>query len=344
LPNVPIRIVINTSDFSSSEKDISILEVEIALESAVASALSELFDTVLVEEVKVTYNPHNNSSITDIHTVVSRDKLTEDTAESIRDSLGRKLPEMRIDSVVIKDVVLESALIQIRIKEEPLTAQNLSTIIASLTDLHTKCWLIYHRRFAELIEYTQTHDIRFSKQANLIITQLSHNSPAEIKIDAGIKDIAEALKIGIDAFIQSPLRYKAAKLENEAKALETTLKEQEAHLAREDKEQARTIEAQRAEIEIQTARLRVAQQQLELEQQRLTLQKAILEAEHQRINLAFETASKIVERLALNADEASKGMLVQVLLPQLLQLGSSNGLELILPSSQGNQNAEKAQH
>ncbi len=342
MSNVAIRIIINTSDFSSSVENIPILEEELAIESIVGNALLELFGSVAVDEVKVTYDPRNNSSITDIHTVVSRDKLTEDVAESIRDSLSRKLPEMRIDSVVIKDVVLESALIQIRINEEPLTAQNLSTIIASLTDLHTKCRLIYQRRFAELIEYTQTHDTRFPKEANLIITQLTHNSPAEIKIDAGIKDIAEALKIGIDAFIQSPLRYKAAKLENEAKALETTLKEQEAQSAHEDKEQARTIEAQRTEIEIQTARLRIAQQQLELEQQRLTLQKAILEAEYQRINLAFETASKIVERLASNADEANKGMLVQALLPQLLQLGSSNGLELILPSSQGNKSTEVA--
>ena len=66
----------------------------------------------------------------------------------------------------------------IRIVQEPLTAQNFTTIISALTDLHTKCWLIEQGQFINLIDYTQTHDIRFVKEANLVIGKLAHYSIA----------------------------------------------------------------------------------------------------------------------------------------------------------------------
>ena len=66
-----------------------------------------------------------------------------------------------------------SSTIRIRITEEPLTAQNLTTIISALNELHTKCWLIQQDRFSDLINYAQTHDIRFTKEANLTIGKLN---------------------------------------------------------------------------------------------------------------------------------------------------------------------------
>jgi hypothetical protein len=44
-------------------------------------------------------------------------------------------------------------------------------ILSALTELHTKCWLIAKDHFADLIQYTQTQDTRFPKEANLVITQ-----------------------------------------------------------------------------------------------------------------------------------------------------------------------------
>lgn len=230
------------------------------------------------------------------------------------------------------DAPLKHSIVHFRIIEEPLTSQNVNNALSAINDLHVKCLLIYRERFSDLIEYTQTHDIRFIKEANLVITKLSYSSPLEIKLDAGIKDIAEALRLAIDGVIQVPLRYKAAKQEIEAKDLEIKLKEQEAQSNFEDQEQSRAFEAQKAELEKQTEQLRLTQLQLEIEKQRLDLQKAILESEHQRIDLAFDTASKIVERLAPNADVNNKAMLIRSLVPQLLQLGDVRGLELYLPS------------
>jgi hypothetical protein len=49
-----------------------------------------------------------------------------------------------------------AALLRVGVGEGPLTAHALSTILAALTELHTKCWLIQQARFADLMDYTHT--------------------------------------------------------------------------------------------------------------------------------------------------------------------------------------------
>jgi len=151
--------------------------------------------------------------------------------------------------------------------EEPLTAQIFTTLMTTLTELHTKCWLIKQDRLADLIEYTQTGNIHFAEEANLIIVKLAHNSPAEIKLNVGAKEVAEALKEGIDAIAQAPIRRAEGKLKNQALASETKLKEQETQSVLADKEQNRQIEAQKAELEKQKTLLEIEKQQLEIEKQ-----------------------------------------------------------------------------
>jgi len=116
-----------------------------------------------------------------------------------------------------------------------LTAQNLIIIISSLRELHAKCWLIAEGRFADLIDYSQTHDLHILEEANLVIARIVYNSPAEIKLnvnaDASPQSIVEALKIGIDAVLQAPTRREEAKLANEASVLEMKLKEQESQVS-----------------------------------------------------------------------------------------------------------------
>lgn len=57
-----------------------------------------------------------------------------------------------------------------------------------------------------------------------------------------------------------------------------------------------------------------------------------LEVEKNRVEVALETASKMVDTLHPGIDMATKGMLVQALLPSLLQLSTTEGLELALPA------------
>src|SRR5690348_16916734 len=51
--------------------------------------------------------------------------------------------------------LMDPSKLRIRIIEDPLTAHNLNMIIAAVTDLHTRCWLIEQYRLADLMNYAQ---------------------------------------------------------------------------------------------------------------------------------------------------------------------------------------------
>ena len=231
---------------------------------------------------------------------------------------------------------VQDSTLTIRVMEDPLTAQNLTMILSALNELHTKCWLIYQGRLADLIEYTQTHDARFTKEANLVVSKLTHNSPAEIKLDVGIKDVAEALEVAIDGIAQAPLRHEEAKLQNKAIALDMRLKELDAQSSHADREQARRLEAEKAELEKQKSLLDIEKQRLELEKQRLEIQEKRLGIEIKRVDYALEIAGKMISILRPNAGQETKELLMRVLLPDLLQLGNGKGLQVeLLPPQEG---------
>jgi Pentapeptide repeats (8 copies) len=119
-----------------------------------------------------------------------------------------------------------SSTLRIRITEEPLIARNLATIIATLVELHTKSWLIQQGRFKDFGEYVQTKDPRFEEEANLLIEELTYNSPIEIKfnVDLDPRSVVEAMKIGLDAILQRQHRLKAAELVNLDKELDVKKK------------------------------------------------------------------------------------------------------------------------
>ena len=233
-------------------------------------------------------------------------------------------------SGAISRYIDNSSTISIRIVEEPLTARNFSSIIAAFSELYTKCWLIANDQFAELIEYTQTRNSRLDERANLIITQLTYNSPAEIKFTADFspKGVVEALKVAVDAIVQAPLRHREALLANQARELEIKTKEEEAKSGLLDKEQARSIQSQKAVLDKQKDLLELEKKQLEIEKERLNLQKEYLEIETMRIQFAIENANRMVDILSPSTDPKMREILMQTLLPNLLQLGGSKGLEL----------------
>ena len=207
--------------------------------------------------------------------------------------------------------------LHIRITEEPLIAHNFTTTISALTELHTKAWLIQQGRFPDLINYAQTHDIRFTKEANLTIGKPAHNSPTLVELilnpttlaaGAGaIVTLARALKIAIDNIGQASLRFKE--------------KEFYIKIRRQEAQQAQQTAAQKGSQDGQNAQLEIEKLQLEIERERL-------EAGKSRAEVALETASKMVDTLRPGIDKETKGMLEQALLPSLLQLSTTKGLEL----------------
>jgi len=53
-----------------------------------------------------------------------------------------------------------------------------------------------------------------------------------------------------------------------------------------------------------------------------------------RVNYAIEAANKIIDRLALEIDQAARAMMIPTLLSNLLQFQNGRDVELILPAPQ----------
>lgn len=230
-------------------------------------------------------------------------------------------------------------LINIRITEDPLTAQNFALVISALTEMHVKFWLVQQGRFADLLEYYENPDFNPIPEASLVISEMSYHSPLQLQlvsivtnpllVGQALRVLVRVFKIAIEAVTEAPYKKKEAELKAQALEQDIKLKEQQIQLNEATTNQQLQQNAQRAELENEKGRL-------ELEQKRLLLQietqRARLAADKERVDFALDLADKVVQRLYPDADEATRGMISRTLLPELLQLGKANGLELALPS------------
>jgi len=92
------------------------------------------------------------------------------------------------------------------------------------------------------------------------------------------------------------------------------------------KEQARLLGAQSAKLRKQAAQLELEQKLLEIEKQRLELRKEDLS----RIDQALAIADRLVNMLQPEADAKTKAILLQTVLPTILQPEQSRSLESAL--------------
>ena len=205
--------------------------------------------------------------------------------------------------------------IPFRITEEPLTSYNLALALTALTELYTKYWLIAKGRYADLIEYTQTHDARFAKEAGATIAYARYNSPFNfgIQVDKLVPSVADATMTVVNGLTQRKANLEKLELENQAAAQKIKEDEQNA-------EQGQQMSA----IELEKQRLAIEEDRLALVEHRLDIQKKGFED-------ALELASKTVDILRPNADPDARAMMIQSVLPSILQLQNVTGLELALP-------------
>ena len=254
------------------------------------------------------------------------------------------LPSLEEDHIRITDV-LEShsripdshrvrdtlSIIRIRIMQDPLTAWNFIMITSAITELYTKCWLIKKGRFVDLFEYTQTHNIRFDKEANLIVTKLAYNSPGLIEFPDP-EHIGNALEKVVDTATQVGLRYKKSKLDIKEKELEMKLKELQAQSELEDKKQKRELEAQKAELEKQRMQLELEKMQLEVQKQRIELAEQQLALEKKLTEYRLERISMVIDDLHPGVDVKMKQLIARSMLDNMLMLDNAEGLEILLIS------------
>jgi class 3 adenylate cyclase len=217
----------------------------------------------------------------------------------------------------------------LRLAEDPLTARSMSLLVTALTDLHTRCWLIQAGRFEELARYGITRDPELVREANLLVTSISHHSPLEVKVDISPQALAEAIKTGVETAALTGARRKQAELENRGRELELKIKALEAEQAAAQREQE--IELQRRERE-----LAQREKEVEIERNRLELERTRLQLVQQRLELqvqAMETATKLIPLLYPNVSDDARPLLIQTLVPSLLQFSELSSAAEITAST-----------
>jgi len=206
--------------------------------------------------------------------------------------------------------------IPLRIVEEPLTAQNVALILTTLTELATELWLIGKRRFADLAEYTQTHDVRFTNEAGITIAWIYYNSPLEIGLQLAqiVPGLADAIMTIINGIAQIMLKREKLKLENQAASQQI----EEARQNAEDKHKMEELNRKMIEIEVQ-------QRQWEM---------------YTKMGIVSELETGITILLPSEGVEI-KSMSKQLMLPTVLQLSNTKGLELALPTPKTEEGSPK---
>jgi len=213
-------------------------------------------------------------------------------------------------------------IIPLSIDVKPLTPQTLAYTFTALTELTTKLWLIAHHRFADLIEFTQTHDVRFANEAGSTIAWVTYNSPFSfgLQVDKVVPGIADAIVTIVDGLSQRKAKQDKLELDNLLALMAN--KAAEEHL----KQQQAITELEREKREIELEKLRLENQK---ERQALTEQR--LESQFKQIEYALELTGKAVDIVDPNADPEIRPVLIQSLVNNILQLDSMEGLQLFLP-------------
>jgi hypothetical protein len=212
-------------------------------------------------------------------------------------------------------------IIPLRLVEEPLTPQTLALVFTALTELTTKLLLIAKHRFADLIEYTQTHDVRFANEAGSTIAYVTYNSPFNfgLQVDKLVPGVADAVMTIVDGLSQRKAKREKVEIDNLASA--QRIKEAAEAL----KQQQRYSKLEREKMELGLERMI-----LENEKERQALVEQRLESRIKQVEYALELAGKAVDTVYPNADTEMRPILIQTLVNNILQIDSVEGLQLKL--------------
>lgn len=217
--------------------------------------------------------------------------------------------------------------IPLRITEEPITPQALAITFTALTELTTKFWLIAKHRFADLVVFTQTHDVRFACESGITIAWVTYNSPftfalnvPDLNADKLAPGIAEAIMTAVNGLTQRKAHLEQLEIDNQAAVQK--IKEDEEKLKQ--RQEMAALEREKQAIALEKLRLENEKERLVLVGQRLELQK-------KQIEDALELAGKAVTTLYPEADAEMRPVLIQNMLNNILQLQSGPKLELALP-------------
>ncbi len=223
------------------------------------------------------------------------------------------------DPVLFENIFMNLKNVLIDVKT--LTPQTLALVFTALTELTTKLWLIAKHRFVDLIEYTQTHDVRFANEAGSTITYVTYNSPFSfgLQVDRLVPGISEAIMTIVDGLSQRKAKRERLEIDNQitlnaVKVAGEQLKQQP---------EMSELEREKQEISLEKQRLNNEKIKQVLVEQRLELQM-------KQIEQALELAAKAVDIVYPNADPEMRPILLQTLVNNILQLDKVEGLRLTI--------------
>ena len=152
-------------------------------------------------------NPKNPDSIKRLDSDMDIEEAGIENGAIMRfylESVAGAPPELLTINTQNVKIVENPTVIHIRIIEEPLIPHNIASILTAISELYTKYWLVANIRYADLIEYMQTHDPRFAKEAGATIAWATYNSPFNfgIQLDKLVPSAAEAFITVIDGITQ----------------------------------------------------------------------------------------------------------------------------------------------
>jgi len=224
-------------------------------------------------------------------------------AEKLRKAWSEALltPQAKMESYIRS----EATTIDLHITEIPITAPNLALILTNLTKLATELWLMGKRRFADLAEYTQTHDVRFSNEVGITIPWITYNSPLNFGLQLAqiVPGLADAFMTIVNGLTQRSVVKEKLELENQATEQQIEEARQKAY----NEQRAADINLKMMEVE-----LRLRQWEA-----------------YNKIGATTDIETGITIMLPIE-DEATKSILSQLALPTVLQLSNTKGLELDL--------------
>ena len=228
----------------------------------------------------------------------------------------------------------------IRLLEDPLPAQTLVTIITALTELFTKFWLVQQGRFTDLVEYALSHNIRFTQEANLVFTDITHRSPFDFKFDVNLnpESAARAIQLIYDMRKLEAEKKEKASLENKALEDEIERKKQELQVLLADKEVDRQIKVREANLKFQEASIKLQNDLADLEERKLKLRREKVEFDLDFIDRVLNISKNLVDIFYPNADVDQKIIGGRIFFNNLLQLNGMEQLNFVLSVSQSTEN------
>lgn len=219
-------------------------------------------------------------------------------------------------------VGLPGSVLRLRLGEHQLAAPRLAQMLTACTDLYTKIWLLSRGRLADMVAFAQHRTPQLAYEANLIVHEIRPSAPPEIRlgvapeIGQSLRETIAAIAVGRRNDVHSAAMPIGTDEYN--RVVDETVATEILHP--EPDGSGHELGRERAALELE-------RQRVVIERQRLRAQREAYRLRVMRLDLATESAARTVDLFQPNVSPTERSLLIQLLVPTMLQLGESVPVE-----------------